>query len=352
MTKNDDGPQGDYYGYACPKTHEPLERVDAEHLKSPQTDVSYMITDGVPNFLSCPPEETSEVKENLNTLLKSAKELGCENALKQKEDDESLPYLMDESRAKYLDLLPFTRESKVLEIGASLGQHTRLIAERTSSVYALEIVEEQALFGDLWCSQLGHSGVKFAVGGDDCRLPYLDGLFDIVILNHVFEWCAGRADEDSTTVQKRMLSECQRILAPGGCLFLSTKNRFSARLLAGAKDPHVNLRFGNALPRWILKLLLRLQGKANPRGMLYSYNELKQMTLNSGFQRVETFWAVPDTRYPVQYIAHNPTAISQARKDTELKQKVDRLTRMLLAYAPDRLVAKLAPSHVFLAYKS
>ncbi|MCZ6853277.1 MAG: class I SAM-dependent methyltransferase [Gammaproteobacteria bacterium] len=285
----------------------------------------------------------------LRKLLQAGEEQDCEQALRQV-DPETVPYVLDESRAKYLEIVPLTPESRVLEIGASMGQHTRLIATRCRSLYALEVVEGQALFARLWCSQLGLSNVNVAVGGDDCRLPYLDRFFDTVILNLVLEWCANRASDDTAKVQMQLLSECNRVLAADGCLFLATKNRFSARLLTGGIDEHVNLRFGNALPRWMMNFSLRLKGQKEELGLLHSYRAMKKMILKSGFKRVESYWAVPDCRYPIKYVRHDPRSIAAARKEVELRH-VNRLTRILLKYVPAYLIPRLAPSLVFLAYK-
>ena len=62
-------------------------------------------------------------------------------------------YVTDEKRAKYVDILPLESSSVVLEIGCSLGQHTSLIAEKCSQVYALEVVKQQAAFTALRCRE-------------------------------------------------------------------------------------------------------------------------------------------------------------------------------------------------------
>ncbi len=350
MTATTEDQTATYYGYACPVTHLPLAVIDADTLESEQADLVFNAAQGVPNFLLHPAVEDRETTSKLEQLVDLAKKVGCENALKQVDSD-SLAYLLDESRAKYLELLPLTDESRVLEIGASKGQHTRLIARLCKSLYALETVREQAAFGALWCSEQGVSNVKFAAGGDDCRLPYLDGFFDTVILNHVFEWCAARASDAPSAGQKQMLSECHRVLAPGGCLFLSTKNRFSARLLAGAIDEHNGMRFGNALPRWLMKLCLHFKGKTTTRALLYSYDGLKNMLINIGFNQVDPYLAIPDARYPVAYVQLDKAGVAVARKNTDLRH-VNKLWNILLGYTPDYLLPRTAPSLVFLATKS
>ena len=123
------------------------------------------------------------------------------------------------------------------------------------------------------CEQNSLENVNFACGGDDCRIPYPNDTYDIVILNLVLEWCAnGAAELSAEHGQHRMLSEICRVLKPRGIVQLNTKNRFSYRLIIGGRDEHCHgMRFGSALPRWLLRRLLR---KA-PLGHLHSYGALR-----------------------------------------------------------------------------
>src|SRR3954468_8606933 len=209
---------GQFYGYACPITHSPLQVVEKSQLSSVADGKVYKIDDGIPNFLQFLPLENKEEIQKLQVLVNAGRERGCEVAIRDC-DGTSAEYVLDESRAKYLDLLPMNAESRVLEIGASKGQHSRLIAKRCRFLHAIDVVMAQVIFAREWCTQLGCTNVAFAVGGDDCKLPYLDGIFDIVILNYVFEWSPGRSDKNPIEGQTTLLAECNRTLKPGGCLF-------------------------------------------------------------------------------------------------------------------------------------
>lgn len=343
-------PNGPFYGYACPVTHSPLQVLVDNQLRSSSNGRCYKIDDGIPNFLSFQPVEDKEEVQKLELLVKTGREHGCEHALRQY-DSASADYVLDTGRAKYLDLLPLDIASRVLEIGASKGQHTRLIAKRCKSLHAIDVVAGQMLFAREWCAQLGCTNVGFAVGGDDSRLPYFDEAFDVVILNYVFEWSAHRSERKPADGQKMLLSECSRVLKPGGCMFLATKNRFSARLLLGARDEHVNFRFGNALPRWLMQLVLRATGRARPSGLLHSYRALRRMVTENGFDRIEPFWAIPDARFPLTYLPFDREAIVAARQDP-IYREAGLLNRLMLKFAPIALIKALAASHVFVAYKS
>ncbi len=81
-------------------------------------------------------------------------------------------YVTESGRASFIELLPLTQASDVLEIGPGLGQFTPLLARCAKSVSAIEVVAGQAEFAAQRCQQQGLTNVQFAVGGDDCRLPY------------------------------------------------------------------------------------------------------------------------------------------------------------------------------------
>ena len=263
-------------------------------------------------------------------------------------------YVTEPSRASFIELLPLTPASDVLEIGPGLGQFTPLLARRAKSVSALEIVAAQAKFAEQRCRQQQVANVAFAVGGDDCRLPYGDSAFDLVVLNLVFEWCAWRCtDEQFSEVQNRLLGEMNRVLKPGGSLYLTTKNRYALRNLIGKRDEHCHdLRFGSALPRWLAALLMRMRGHKRPLGMLYSHNSLGAMLRRAGFQKINSFWATPEMRYPAHYVSTETASIREARRSPGFVQGESRSTKLLMRFIPASLVKNFTPGLAFLATKN
>lgn len=307
----------------------------------------------VPVFLAYEPAESAETVARLEHLVAMAREKGWREALGASHADErGFAYVSDVRRAKYLELLPLDSEKDVLEIGASMGQHTVLVAPRVRSVQALEVVPGQAEFAALRCAQEGLTNVRVACGGDDCRLPFDDGSFDGVILNLVFEWCGVRFPEGTEAGQRRMLASIARVLRPGGFLWLATKNRFALRLLMGGRDEHVHgMRFGHALPRWLLKLSLRARGRETGCGALYSYLGLRKLLSEYGFRDVRSYWAAPEMRYPDRYVSTDASSIRAARREGGFRQGDSRLRSALMPWMPAPLVKHVSPGLAFLAYK-
>lgn len=340
--------------YVCPRTHAPL-RLDGDTLRTTDGNAAYPMQSGIPRFLRFEAAENAQDITNLERLNNLARESGWESALRAVYggDDGFIRYATDVKRASFIDLLPLTRDSDVLEIGPALGQFTTLLARRAKSVCALEVVAGSAEFAAERCRQEGITNVHFAIGGDDCRLPYGDESFELVVLNLVFEWCASRCSyEPITIVQRRFLDETCRVLKPGGSLYLATKNRFALRFLVGKPDEHCHgLRFGSALPRWLARLLLRLKGHVRSLGMLYSHAGLKAMLRDAGFDRADSFWAAPEMRFPTHYVPTDAASIRKARREDGFVQGEMRSTRLLMPFIPASFVKHLTPGLTFLATK-
>lgn len=340
--------------YVCPRTRSRLSDRGVS-LYCDICDHHYRLMEGIPVFLAGKPVEDHETHKQLSELNEIAKKKNWKDALRDVYGAESniFKYVTNHERLIFLDLLELNKDSVVLEIGSGLGQFTSFIADYAKQVYGLEVVAGQAQFASERCRQLGKDNVKFACGGDDCRLPYPDQSMDIVIMNLVFEWCSTRnPDESSAEGQKRMLAEVFRVLNPGGSVFLSTKNRFALGYILGRRDEHsYGMPFGNALPRWMHNLLLRLKGHKRPQGLLHSHDSLQSILCNAGFDRLQSYWANPEMRFPKHYIPTDRASIRSARESKNFSYGNMRSRRLLMPLIPDRMIKHLMPGLTFIGYK-
>ena len=261
--------------------------------------------------------------------------------------------MTDPARSRFVELLPLTNDSNILEVGSSLGQITCVLAGRAGFVQGLEVVPGQAEFAAERCRQEGFANVALTCGGDDCRLPYDDETFDGVVINLVLEWCGGR-NQAATNLESQnlLLNESARVLKPHGWFFLTTKNRFGLSYLLGKRDEHTfGWRFGQALPRWLLALLLRLRGKPQPPGMLHSYGALRQMLIDAGFGQIEPFWATPEYRFPREIVGADARSVRAARRGPGFIQGTGRINGGLMPLTPAPLVKYVMPGLIFLMRK-
>ena len=302
-----------------------------------------------PIFLRSGDLETELENRQMMTAVELAKKLGWRGALESIYAPDEIAYMSDANRCKFLDLLPLSKDNTIaLEIGCGLGQHTAAIARRVKHLDVLEVRLLSALFTKIRCEQNSLENVNFACGGDDCRIPYPNDTYDIVILNLVLEWCAnGAAELPAEHGQHRMLSEIRRVLKPRGIVQLNTKNRFSYRLIIGGRDEHCHgVRFGSALPRWLLRRLLR---KA-PLGHLHSYGALRRLVQRAGLSPISTYWAVPEMRFAEHFVETDAASIRTARRSLS-RQSDTRATNLLMQLTPARLVRYFTPGLFVIARK-
>lgn len=104
---------------------------------------------------------------------------------------------------------------RVLDIGAAWGYHIMSLSRLGVKAVGIDLVIEHV---DV-CRAIARTNdvALDLIGGDAAELPFEDGIFDAVTMvetiEHVFV-------EDRAAV----LSECYRVLRPGGCLVLSMPN--------------------------------------------------------------------------------------------------------------------------------
>jgi SAM-dependent methyltransferase len=332
--------------YQCPLTGNRLVMA-ADGVRSVDGDRMYPVHHEVPNFLRYP-ARTSEKLRQLNDVARAR---GWLAALEKVIDEPGmLRYVTQTDRAKFLDLLPLKPDHIVLEIGPGLGQVTVPLAQRVGHVLCLEVDQGQAEFVLQRARQSGCNNVGVACGGDDCRLPFLSGQFDGVVLNLVFEWCGSKCDERPLVdSQKLLLAEIHRLLKPNGYLYLATKNRYSLHYLVGHCDEHAwKMRYGNVLPRWLMNWRARRMGHSGTPGLLHSFSQLRRMIADAGFDQIHAYWAAPEMRFPDRYVPLDPGSVRRARREG-LRQGAYRSTDRLMRLVPAAWVKHLTQGLVFTA---
>jgi SAM-dependent methyltransferase len=283
----------------------------------------------------------------LNTLNTVAKLQGWRNGVSAAYDSNLLGYVDNPERLIFLSLLPLTPGDAILEIGPGMGQISIPLARRVATVDALEVVRGQAEFCAERSRQEDVTNIRITAGGDECELPYADGVFNGVILNLVLEWCGWRGAGSHHDMHRKLLAEVARVLKPGGFFYVATKNRFRLRLLTGGRDEHMfQMRFGSALPRWLSHMLVR--GR-RPPGHLHSYRELRALLRDVGFDRIESYWATPEMRWPTHMLRFESESFAHERRD--VPQGESRRAGAITSLLPGFMIKHVAPGLAFLARK-
>ena len=291
--------------------------------------------------------DSADDQGQLNTLNAVARQQGWRSGVSAAYDTELLHYVDNPDRLIFLSLLPLNPGDAVLEIGPGLGQISIPLSRRVATVDALEVVRGQAEFCAERSRQEDAMNIRITAGGDNCELPYADESFNGVILNLVLEWCGWRAGGSHEDMHRKLLGEVSRVLKPGGFFYLATKNRFSLRLLTGGPDEHMfQMRFGSALPRWLSRVLLR--GR-RPPGHLHSYRELRALLRDAGFDRIDSYWATPEMRWPTHMLKFESDSFAQERRN--VPQGESRRAAAVTSLLPSFMIKHVAPGLAFLARK-
>ena len=135
-------------------------------------------------------------------------------------------YLRSAKVLQALDRAGVAVEGRVLDAGCGGGGTALSLAEESAFAVGLDLEARFADAGTRLAAEKRIANAAF-VQGDGERLPFRDGVFDLVFSHSVIEHVAQA---------EGYLRECHRVLRPGGVLYLSTAPTLS---LAGAHLPRL-----------------------------------------------------------------------------------------------------------------
>jgi hypothetical protein len=113
-----------------------------------------------------------------------------------------------------------------------------------------------------------------------------------------------------------------------------------------------DLPFGSALPLGLAAWLLRRRGRSRPMGKLYSHDELAAKLRAPALAEVRSYWAVPEMRYPAQYVRSDAGSVSVARAQPGFRAGQGRKVNVLMRLMPAAWVRHFMPGLAFLAFKT
>lgn len=151
----------------------------------------------------------------------------------------------------------------------------------------------------------------------------LNELFDIAVINGVLEWIPedgiielqnyfGKSGKKKYSKkgtpgfkQRTFLKMAYNNLKKGGKLYLAIENRYDINCMLGQKDPHSNIRFTSIFPRILADIYSYFKLGRKYVCWLYSFEEIKNLLLETGFINIELYMAFPDYRFSERIIPYN-----------------------------------------------
>ena len=169
---------------------------------------------------------------------------------------------------------------------------------------------------------------------DDVREINFKDIADYAIINGVLEWIPEISEvvvveylnksknqsvktlnknhlKKPREMQLAFLKKVNESLKKDGQLLLAIENKFAYEYLLGKRDPHVNLLFTTFLPRAISNLISKIFKKKEYRAHIYSFNELKLLLKEAGFNQINDYCCFPMYHFPSLIIPNSKEGIDQ-----------------------------------------
>jgi SAM-dependent methyltransferase len=157
--------------------------------------------------------------------------------------------------------------SSLLEVGCGTGPLLVVAARRIRKVVGVDVAFRWLVVAKKRLAEAGVDVPLICACAE--ALPFPNHSFDRVVLDSTLEHL-----RDQSTA----LAECNRVMRPGGYLFVSTPNRYSL-----GPDPHAGIWAGGMLPQRLVASYVRKHGGIPPKRNLLSVRSFTRLVQQAGF---------------------------------------------------------------------
>lgn len=171
---------------------------------------------------------------------------------------------------------PARSHRSLLELGCGTAPLLVAASQQYECVVGIDIAFRWLIVAKKRLAEAGVEASLYCACAE--ALPFRSGTFDVVVADSVIEVVHD---------QSASLGEAQRVMRPGGNLYIATPNRFSV-----GPDPHLGIPAGGFLPKGIAARIARMRGAIPPKRNLLSKSALVRLLASTGFSRSDVF--LPD----------------------------------------------------------
>lgn len=169
-------------------------------------------------------------------MLEDIKRYGKDSLQKVIKERKSYKYLfyLSELRKNIIEWYPFSKQAKVLEVGADAGILTDALAQKAAYVTCVELSETRAEMNAVWNSE--KDNIRIILG----NYPEVEdklGSYDYITL--IGEWKYAKSYyKNSEDAYRTFLLELLKHLKTGGELLIATENKMGMKYWAGCQDDY------------------------------------------------------------------------------------------------------------------
>lgn len=358
-----------YKDVICPHCHASLN-YNENTIICTSCKREYSLINDIPDFRDKKQYWCNITHEKIIELNKLAIESGDWLKAAKEIVPQYLGHFVPFCRADSQFIWPCEKDSKILDAGSMWGGITVPAAQFHSEVFAVDKTVETLGFLKIRAQQMGFNNIR-VIAAELNALPFPDNYFDLVVLNGVLEWVAfdeelvlekhwrkyGRGvktgkrvkySENPRIVQLKVLREIQRVIKPGGALYLAIENRIGYVYLAGYPDDHMNIPFICFLPRFIANMITKILLGCEYRTYVYTIPGYKSLLKQGGFGYIDFYGAFMHYINPSEFI---PLDMIKVMKRKILSSKRG-MHKMLINVFPKSLLKWVSPSIGAIAIKN
>ena len=285
--------------YTCPTCSE-LVAIDGSEIHCTKCEWKSRVLDGVPVLDA--PDNIWLQRRLPSTLNDAIRAEGFEQAIQKHVKEHVANWIRNPRRSNPLYAANIGPGTRLLDAGCGWGSLSMGVADIVSEVHPIDVGAERLEFISLWAKHMGYTNVHPA-RASVLRRPFQDEYFDTIVMSGVLEWTAVFAESgDPETIQREVLRNMNRMLAPGGQMLLMIENRMGLTYWLGEPDEHTGFRYITVLPRKLAGVMHKARTGKPYRALTHTRKWLTDSLLGAGFSKVQTYGTLPHYRTPWRVI--------------------------------------------------
>ncbi|MBQ9199872.1 MAG: class I SAM-dependent methyltransferase [Lachnospiraceae bacterium] len=206
------------------------------------------------------------------------------NSIIEKRKEWALLYHLSDIRENIVDWITFTKEDKVLEIGAGCGAITGSLARHAGRVDCIELSKKRSLVNAK--RHEAFDNINITVGNFQDIEKDIEEKYDYITLIGVLEYAASYIASD--TPYEEFLKIIKKHLAPSGKIIIAIENKYGLKYWAGCREDHLGTYYSG------------IEGYVGVDSVrTFSKNGLSKLLEDSGYENIKFYYPYPDYKLPL-----------------------------------------------------